>query len=250
MIFEKYFAGQLPNDAHKALWDMVKDEKPEEAYMQTIKKRVKGELSDICVDNYYIARDGDKCGTRLWTGWGKHKDAIGNFGHFLTLPEFRGKGLGKKVMRLWANDILTRSDVPLCLLCSAEPEVIDIFYREYGFREIDSKYHGGYLYCPLGNSPETFTEFHENYYKPSKTLVHKKGTLEFRHELDCLLRFTLFMLGEEFTMAEYYSVEEYLIFCPDRVGMLYSEDGHCVGWSLDGKIVVHPLYKDSKIIYK
>lgn len=252
MKFEKYFAGQLRNDAYDALWSMVKDDKPEVAYAETIRRRVKGELADLCVDNYYIAYDENGCYNRLWSGWGKHKDAIGNFGHFLTLPEARGKGLGDRVLDVWASDILTRGDVPLGLFCTAEPAIIDRFYRQYGFREIDPTKHGGYLYLPLGDSPETFTEFCEKYYQPSKTLIHKRGNLEYRHELDCLLRFAMSIIGkgDDFFLGEYEFVEEYLIFCPERVGMLFAEDGHCVGWSLDGNIVVHPLYKDSKIINK
>lgn len=249
MIFEKYFAGQLSNDAHKALWNMVKDEFPDKAYTETIRRRVKGELADLCTDNYFVAHDGEKCYSRLWTGWGKHKNSVGNFGHFLTLEECRGKGIGREVLKLWAADVFSRSDAPLALFCSATPEITEI-YRPYGFREIDPNRKGGYLYCPLGNSPETFKEFCDGYYKPSKTLIHKPGNMEFRHELDCLLRFAFYFLDDDFNMGEYSYVEEYLIYCPQRVGMLFSEDGHCVGWSLDGKIKVHPIYKDCKIINK
>lgn len=249
IVFEKYYAGQLSNQAHKALWNMVKDEYPDKLYTQTIRKRVKGELADICTDNYYIARDGEKCVCRLWTGWGKHNDAIGNFGHFLTLPEYRGKGVGRQVLKLWAQDIFSRSQLPLGLFCTATASITEI-YRPYGFREIAPDRQGGYLYCPLGDSPQTFEELCNNYYKPSEILMHKPASMEFRHEVDCLLRFALSLYGDDdFAVGEYHYLEELINLNPKRVGMLFSKDGHCVGWTFDGQVIkLHPLYKNSKII--
>ena len=249
IVFEKYFAGQLSNQAHKALWDMVKNEYPDRLYTETIRKRVKGELANVCIDNYYVAREGEKCICRLWTGWGKHKDAIGNFGHFLTLPEYRGKGIGGEVLKLWARDIFSRSQLPLGLFCTATASVTEI-YRPYGFREIASDRQGGYLYCPLGNSPQTFEELCANYYNPSEFLIHKPASMEFRHEVDCLLRFALSLQGDDdFRAGEYNSLEELINHNPNGVGMLFSEDGHCVGFTYNDEVVkIYPIYKNAKII--
>ena len=38
-----------------------------------------------------------------------------------------------------------------------------------------------------------------------------------------------------------------LLYCPERAGILFSEDGHAVGWSFDGEIQVHPMYSGAKI---
>lgn len=247
MIFEKYLAGQPKNVAYQTLWDMVKDELPEQAHTAVIRRRVSGEFADFCDDYYFVAHDGEKCYSRLWTGWGKHKDSVGNFGHFLTLPESRGQGLGREVLKIWCENIKNNPQKPLALFCTANPEITEI-YRPYGFREIVPDKKGGFLYCPLGDSPETFEEFIKNYYQPSDEVYHRPANFEYRHEVDCLLRFAFSFLKDDMTMGEYWYVEEYLVRFPERVGMLFAKDGHLVGWSLDGKIKLHPLYKDSKII--
>ena len=212
-----------------------------------MKRRIMGEYKDICTDNYYIAYNDEKCLTRLWTGWGKHKDSIGNFGHFLTLPECRGMGLGRETLKMWIKDTKERPDAPLAFFCSAAPKIADI-YRPYGFREILPEAYGGFLYMPLGDSPETFKEFCDKYYQPSDTLVHKKATLEYRHEVDCLLKFALSLEGIGYNIGKIAFVEAALVNCPEKVGMFFSQDGHCVGWSFDGENKIHPLYNNSKII--
>ena len=35
--------------------------------------------------------------------------------------------------------------------------------------------------------------------------------------------------------------------CNDVYYVAY-EDGHCVGWSFDGEIQIHPLYKNSEVV--
>ena len=112
MKYEKVFVGQYRNDGYYALCNMVKDELPDAAHTQIIRRRLQGEFADLCTDNYYIAYEDNVCYSRLWTGWGKHKDAIGNFGHFLTLPEKRGQGLGREVIKKWSADIKSRGDAP------------------------------------------------------------------------------------------------------------------------------------------
>lgn len=248
MKFGKYIAGQEKSEAFYKLTDMVENELLNVAYADVIRWRVRGYLKDKCVDNYYVAYNDEKCLSRLWTGWGRHKDAVGNFGHFVTVEELRGQGIGTKMLKFWKEDILSRDDLPLALFCTAKPRLAEI-YADYGFvKAVPSQDGEYYLYNPLGKSPATFKEFCDKYYQPSETLVHKKPDLQYRHELDCLLRFAFCNMGEEFGMGEYALVEEYIVRCPERVGMLFSKDGHCVGWSLDGKIKVHPLYEDAQII--
>ena len=240
-------------EGHSSLLDMCAipmhpGENPlKDAYGSIMKRRVMGEYKDVCTDNYYIAYNDEKCLSRLWTGWGKHKDSIGNFGHFLTLSECRGMGIGREILKMWIKDTRERPDAPLALFCSATPEITEI-YRPYGFREAMPNTKGGYLYMPIGDSPESFEEFCDMYYQPSDKLVHKKATIEYRHEVDCLLRFAFALKGIEFTMGDFQYVEEYMVHCPERVGMLFSEDGHCVGWSLDGNTKVYPLYETVEIV--
>ena len=44
------------------------------------------------------------------------------------------------------------------------------------------------------------------------------------------------------------SVEAALLTAPQRCGMLFAEDGHCVGWSFDGAVQVHPMYENAVIL--
>ena len=113
--FEKCFVGQYKNEGYNALCDMVRDELPGVAHTEIIRRRLQGEFADLCTDNYYIAHENGRCYSRLWTGWGKHKDAVGNFGHFLTLSEKRGQGLGREIIKKWKADIKGRGDAPLAL---------------------------------------------------------------------------------------------------------------------------------------
>ena len=253
VIFEKFNPGVTHGKAYEGLLEMCSvPMSPGAEPLKgpsgiTMKKRIMGEYKDICTDNYYIAYNDEKCLSRLWTGWGKHKDSIGNFGHFLTLPECRGMGLGREVLTMWIKDTKERPDAPLAFFCSAAPKIADI-YRPYGFREIVPEAYGGFLYMPLGNSPETFKEFCEMYYEPSDTLVRRKATIEYRHEVDCLLKFALSLEGIKYNIGEVSSVEAALLKDPEKVGMFFSQDGHCVGWSFDGENKIHSLYKNAEIV--
>ena len=245
--FEKCFVGQYKNEGYNALCDMVRDELPGVAHTEIIRRRLQGEFADLCTDNYYIAHENGRCYSRLWTGWGKHKDAVGNFGHFLTLSEKRGQGLGREVIKKWKADIKGRGDAPLALFCTATAEITEI-HRPLGFREITPEANGGFLYCPLGKSPETLEEFCNNYFVPGEEIYEKPASMQFRHELDCLLRFAFANLKEGFTMGDCYYVEEYFVKCPEKLSIFFDERNHVVGWGYDGQTKIHPAYKNCKII--
>ena len=249
MKYDKIFVGQYRNDGYYALYDMVKDELPDEAHTKIIRRRLQGEFADLCTDNYYIAHKDGKCYSRLWTGWGKHKDAIGNFGHFLTLPEKRGQGLGREVIKKWTADIKSRGDAPLALFCTANAQITEI-YRPLGFREITPNKKGGFLYCPLGNSPENFDEFCKFYFVPGEKIYQKPASMQFRHEVDCLLRFAFSNLNEEFTMGDKFYVEDYFVNCPEKLSLFFDERNHVVGWGLENEFKIHPAYRNCEIIKK
>ena len=248
MTLEKYIPGEEKNSACLALLKMMDGFDPDQAYANMIRLRLSGVYSKECKDIFYTAFENDQPLSRHWNGWGKHKDAVGNWGHFYTDESCRGKGIGKKLLNFWFEDLKSWDDTPLCFLCSAGTKELTDLYRRYGFRPAIEGTDHGYLYMPLQNSPESFRELHQNYYQPSKLLFHRPATVEYRHEIDCLLRYTFSDLGLGFSVGRLWSIEEALLKYPDQAGMYFSEDGHCVGCSFEGKVKIHPIYKDSEIV--
>lgn len=247
MVFAKYIPGEPKNKAYEALFEMMKDFDNDKSYADMIRYRISGAVSNECNDRYYVAHEDGKAASRHWAGWGKHSDAIGNWGNFYTDPQFRGKGIGGKLLRFWYEDFQTVSNPPLCFLCSAGTRELTDLYRRFGFRPAIAGTDHGPLYMLVGDSPATFKEFYEGYYAPSDVLYHRSATIGYRHEIDCLLRFVYRDMGLQFGVGGLKSVEEGLLYCPERCGMLFSKDGRCVGWSVDGNIQVHPMYLDSAV---
>lgn len=244
MEFGIYTPGQLVNSAGEALIRMLRDYEPGVSYADMMRLRLSGKLSDQCADTYFAAYEDGVCYSRLWNGWGLHPDAVGNFGNFLTLEQCRGQGIGKKMLKLWYDNLQTRRDKPLALFCSANDRVAGMYY-DYGFRPAAT---GGHLYLPVESGADTFTEFCEGYYLPSDVLIARPATVQYRHEIDCLLRFAMINAGEDFEIGPISKIEQALLYHPGKAQMLFAENGHCVGWQIDGAVRVHPQYKNAKII--
>lgn len=247
MIFEKYIAGETRGDAYRALIEMMKGRDLGVSYADMIRFRLDGGAADECFDAYYVARDGKRGLSRHWNGWGKHDDAIGNWGNFFTEEACRDQGIGGRLLELWFEDFKSREENPICFLCSAGTKELTMLYRRFGFRPAMTDADRGPLYMPIGDSPADFREFCNDYYKPSRALTSKPATVGYRHEIDCLLRFALTDIGMPFGIGAMPQIENALLYCPERARILFAENGHAVGWSFDGEIQVHPIYKDSRI---
>lgn len=247
MIFEKFVAGDKSTTSYKAISDMMRDFDKDKAYADMIRLRVSGEIADKACDIYYVAHEDGKALSRHWCGWGKHKDAIGNWGNFYTAEESRGLGIGGKLLKMWFEDFKERKDLPLCFCCTANKDLTKVYSR-FGFRPALDGKDSGPLYLPVGNSPETFREFADSYYKPSHVLYHRPVDIGYRHEIDCLLRFYFYNNNLEFGFGSLDYLEKGYLYHPEKTGMLFSLDGHCVGWSFDGVLQVHPMYENSEII--
>ena len=247
MIVEKYIAGNGETTAQKVLFNMLKDEKPGVSYADMLRYRVSGKAANSCNDIYYIAHQDDKCLSRLWNGWGKHDSAIGNFGNFITIEEMRGKGIGKRVLEVWFEDLQNQPNPPAALFCTADLRPAQLYFS-YGFRPAISGREYGPLYMPIGNSPKTFNEFCDMYYTPTNKLIRRPADIEWRHEIDCLLKFAFIEIGLPFGMGEVYSMEEALLYSPENAEMIFTEKGRCVGWIYKGKIQIYPTYKNVEII--
>ena len=248
MIFEKIIAGDTSTVAYKAITEMMKDFDTDKAYADMIRLRISGEIADKATDIYYVAHENGKALSRHWCGYGNHKDAIGNWGNFYTAEECRGQGIGGKLLKMWFEDFNNAKELPLCFCCSANRDLTVNVYSRFGFRPALDGAECGPLYLPCKGSPETFREFADNYYKPSDVIIHKPVDVGYRHEIDCLLRFYFYNNKLDFGFGEMDYLEKGYLYAPQKTGMLFSQDGHCVGWSYDGKIQIHPLYEKSEII--
>lgn len=248
MIIEAFVPGEEKTEAFFALENMVKDRDIGKSYADMIRYRLKGLATEECKDTYYIAHENARGLCRLWMGWGKHPFAVGNWGNFFTAEDARGCGIGKKMLSFWQEDLKKRRDLPLALFCSAATEELTALYARYGWRCAFKGAKKGRLYLPLGDSPETFDEFCKEYYLPTSHLIQKEATVGYRHEIDCLLHFALKNEGLPFGFEGVAGMEEILLYSPSRAHLLFTEEGKCVGWSLDGKNQIYPEYEKTPIV--
>jgi GNAT superfamily N-acetyltransferase len=248
MKLEKYVPGQEKNAAFAAISDMVGGITDGRSYASMMARRISGAVAHECNDTFYVAHEDGKAASRLWMGWGKHKDAIGNWGNFYTVEAYRRRGIGGGLLKLWYEDFQSVQEPPLCFLCTTGSKDITDLYGRFGFRPAIVGREYGPLYRPNGNSPATFREFYTAYYQPSDVLYLRPATVEYRHEIDCLLRFVYIDMGLPFGLGTLSSIEEGLLREPHRTKMLFSEDGHCVGWQFDDQRQMHPMYEHCQIV--
>lgn len=252
MKYTKFVAG-VDNESTPALKEHILTLNLSLSYAKMISNRVEGLYKNQCTDVYFVAHDNGKMFSRLWHGWGNHNNSIGNFGNFLTIEEARGMGIGREMLKMWCDDIKKRENLPLGLFCSAGSKELVKLYSKFGFRLAVRGTEVGPLYKPLGESPETFVEFCEKYYTPTDKIYAKKANVEYRHEIDCLLKFALLDNGLKFGFDEVSCIEEIFAFDTNfSANILFTSNDRVAGWQIilpDGtvKTQVYPIYNDVKI---
>ena len=245
----RYLCGEPQTQASEALaaWLFATD--TDRSYLPMMQYRVAGNAADQCKDIYYLAMDGDRILSRHWNGWGKHPHAVGNFGNFMTKEEARGQGIGRKLLNMWYEDLMQQPDRPLGLFCSAVNGYLIDLYGGYGFTQAVIKPTFSMLYMPLDDSPATFPELCEDYYCTAQSLTVRPATVEWRHEIDCLLKFALSAEGETFGLPGCKSLEEAIVW--PHIGnaqLVFTEKDRPVGWSFTGSDGIthwqlHPKYR-------
>ena len=115
MTVERFIASKNPSKAQLAMQEMLRDIAVDKSYSKMMRLRLRGDAESECHDVYYTAMDGDRAVSRHWMGWGKHANAIGNWGNFLTIEEYRGKGIGGSVLKKWWDDLHSPDHCPLPL---------------------------------------------------------------------------------------------------------------------------------------
>lgn len=239
--------------------DRIVQAESDQPYARMIRYRLKGKAANECEDRYFIAMEDGHCVSRIWYGWGRHGAAVGNFGNFRTADDHQRRGIGRTLLDMLTASIRNSNDLPTALFCTSSKPHLVRMYAPLGFRPAIAGTDRGMLYCPLGDSPETFEDFCREYYRPAQALFFEPGTVGFRHELDCLLGFALCAAGEPRTYGlksfpTYESAFLALAENPslgklERVG---TDDGRTVGWAFtpaDGEreIQLHPAFRNMKI---
>ena len=246
MKFDMYLPENGLNEAGIALSNMIKDLDLGVAYADMLRIRVSGGAYKESVDRYYVAHENGICYSRHWNGWGRHENAIGNFGHFFTIEEMRGKGIGKRLLEMWHEDLMLQSNKPLVLCCTAG-ERPGKMYEAYDFLRVREGANWGPMFMPLGNTPKNFRDLCDMYYEPSDTLICKKATLEWRHEIDCLLKFAFFDRGIDFDIGNVSYIEHALLHYPNDTRLIFTDKNRCVGWMLGKEVRLYPEYDAKKI---
>ena len=119
--------------AGKSLETLMQAES-DQSYARMMRCRLAGKVSAECEDRYFIALDGEKCVSRIWYGWGRHRGAVGNFGNFRTAEDHQRMGIGKKLFTMLVDDLKKTADRPECLFCtSSKPHLVRL-YGTMGFR--------------------------------------------------------------------------------------------------------------------
>ena len=243
---DRFICGDDESEAQRTLTKMLENENIGVSYADMMRYRVSNRAKGECIDTYYVAHDGENAYSRLWNGWGRHNDAIGNFGNFVTVETLRGQGLGHRMLEFWFDDISSRQDLPLCFLCMGDKRASKLYFP-YGFQTIEKGASFGPLFMPLGDSPQDFREFCAEYYLPSPILFRRPASVEWRHEIDCLLKYALWTMDQDHTVNGTY-LEEALLYAPEKAALLFTEGGRCVGWELNGTRRLHPTYQSSEIV--
>ena len=163
---------------------------------RSITSRLAGHFHDVSDDRYFFAEiDGEIVG-QMWYGWGRHDQPVANFGQVFVATRHRKKGIAERLFSAFSKHYFDNSP-PIAAFCTTGTDWVVNIYRPAGFRTIVPNAPCGPLYCPKPGQPETFDEFADNFYRGHCTGRAQAiaGTMQYRHEIDCVLKFTLIRKG-------------------------------------------------------
>lgn len=202
--------------------------------IRSVSSRVDGKYSNCAEDRYFIGEIDGKIAGQVWFGWGKHKSPAANFGQVYVDPDYRGLDITSTIMKYWNNEF-TSSSV-LGAMCTCSIPKIRALYMPFGFRQTYSD--SNRLYCPGKQSPENFKDLSDSYYQPASDIQVISGSMEYRHEIDCLLKFTMelnkWKSDRIFVSSAVTSFQDAIFKQEDGRGQIFvalTEKGHCIGWS-------------------
>jgi len=201
---------------------------------RSVGSRSDGKYADCSIDRYCTGEIDGRIAGQVWYGWGRHERPAANFGQVYVDRDYRGLGVTNILMKYLHEDFKTSPVIGAMCTCSV-PWIRDI-YKPYGFHQTypDSPR----LYCPGPGSPFEFKDLAEQYYRSGFALRVVPGTMEYRHEIDCLLKFTLELKKKtvlrSFAASAVTSYQDALFKQEDNRGRIFvvlTLDGRCVGWT-------------------
>ena len=92
MTIETYHVGSGETEAYRALKATIPQE---DRYMHY---RLEGNVAEASDDYYFVAHEDGVALSRLWMSVPKNDHPIANWGAFFTLEEYRGRGIGGRVL--------------------------------------------------------------------------------------------------------------------------------------------------------
>jgi hypothetical protein len=237
---EKYVVGDEKDAVYRSLYEMIPQD---DKYLHM---RLSGAVNDVCYDVFFLTHE-DGCGlSRIWMGYGRQENALCNWGAVFTPEEYRGRGYCGRTLDYSFEYIDSMETPPPALFCTAGSMAAT--YGKFGFMPALNGATYGPMYRPCGDSPKSFAEFCESYYTKTDELRAIDAHFGWRNEIDCLLKFALWNMGEEFGILGVGALYELLMADASRANIILTKEDKCVGWSIDGVLQLHPKYRGIEII--
>lgn len=234
---EKYIAGSEKNEVYHLLDSIIfKDDR-------FLRKRLCGELINVSNDFFFLAHNDTEGLSRIWMGYGKHANAVSNWGAVFTPEKHRGKGYCSEILKYCFEELENMNDAPTALFCTAGTLKLANLYKKYGFTTAINGRDCGPLYRPMGNSPKTFREFCRKYYTETEELFVVNADFDWRNEIDCLLRFALKDIGENFGIKGINDLWSIIMDEPERAKIILTKENKCAGWMIDDEMQLYPIYR-------
>ncbi|MBQ6473125.1 MAG: GNAT family N-acetyltransferase [Victivallales bacterium] len=217
-----------------------------EESIRGIASRLEGKYVPCCQDHFYFGKINGQMVGHIWFEYGRHDQPIADFGHVYTVPEQRGKGVASALLPYFRADF--ESSPAVAAFCSNSKEGIAAIYIRNGFQPILPGTKAGKLGMYKQHRGENaFQKFTADYYQGKADDVHlTPGTMEWKHELDCLLHFTGRTRPRAFLSNLVGTYGKAIFYQEDNGGQVLAAltaEGRCVGWFF----AIRPLHEPEAI---
>ena len=201
--------------------------------LRGIQARLSGSYADSCVDRFFFAELEEQIAGMLWYGYGRTSYPIANFGHVYTSPQFRRQGVAKILLQYFNRDFLA-SPAKAAFCYSSKPHIVKS-YTPLGFQPCTPGTTVGRLMLSNPATARSFAEIQAEYYGAVEEIRVVPASMRWRHDLDCLGKYTDHLLDERCFLAAALSdfTRAYYLSEDDKEGVLLNFVGNdrCIGWA-------------------